>query len=583
MFFDALTMACVADELRTTLLGGRVQQVLLPDKLAVGIEIYAHRQRRYLLASAHTKLGRLTLASKKLRRGVEKQTGLLLLLRKYVRGAILSAIEQPPFERILHLKFDHVEWGCTELIIEVMGRHSNIILVDPGHHVMDAVKRVTPEMSRVRPILPNQPYSPPPPQDKLPPSELTEYRLRQILASAQEKTPVWRALVRGLQGMSPLLAREIAFRALGQPQAQVTQVERITPLLTTIGELLSPLDDGQWQPTVVLEDDQPAVYGPYPVTHRGEPQPVPSISQAIEAYTAAVATASPYAAAKRSVQGALTDARARLQRRRDALERALPQSGKADRWRQWGEWILAYAHTVTPGQTELVADTGTGESLHIPLDPAKSAVDNAQDCFARYRKVQRAAEEIPVELKKVDLALSDLEQLETDLALATNRPEIDAVRSTLSERGYIQAKKDKRPRPAHSTPLSLTSPDGFRILVGRNSRQNDEVTFQRAQRHDWWFHVRGAPGAHVIVRAGGQELPPDTIRRAAELAAFFSQLQDEIDVLVDYTERRHVRRIPGAAPGLVTYEQEETIRVAPRGPDQSHQQRDAGRFTEGDS
>jgi predicted ribosome quality control (RQC) complex YloA/Tae2 family protein len=556
----------MADELRKTILGGRVQQVLLPDKQAVGLEIYANRQRHYLLASAHSERGRLLLASEKLRRGVDKDTGLLLLLRKYARGAIVSAINQPPFERILHLEFDHPEHGCSELVVEVMGRHSNIILVGADGRVLDAAKRVGPHMSTVRPIFPRRPYAPPPPQAKLPPTELTEHRLRQILADFDPQTQVWRVLVQGLLGTSPLLAREIAFRALGHPRATLAQVDRLTPLLDATHQLVAPLADGQWLPTLIMDNDRPAGYAPYPVTHRGEPRPVPSISQAIELYMTTVADADPYAVARRPVRQAISAARARLERRRKALERSLREAAEAEEWRQSGEWILAYAHTITPGQDELLAETGDNVIKCIRLDPGKSAADNAQAYFVRYRKAQRAAEGGPARLEETNLALRDLEQLETDLELAANRPEIDAVRAALIEAGHLKAKKVKLPKTA-SIPLSLSSPDGMSILVGRNSRQNDDVTFRRAKGDDWWFHARGVPGAHVIVRSAGQSLPPDTIRNAAELAAYFSRLRDEPNVLVDYTQRRHVRRISGAAPGLVTYSHEQTIRVTPRSPD----------------
>jgi predicted ribosome quality control (RQC) complex YloA/Tae2 family protein len=569
MFFDALTMACIVDELRDRVLGGRVQQIVLPDHLTVGLEIYAQHQRWYLLASAHAEMGRLLMSSEKLRRGVDKEMGLLVLMRKHTRGAILSAIEQPPFERVARLEFDHPDWGSSELVVEIMGRHSNIILVDASQKVLDAVKRVGPQLSPSRPILPGQPYAPPPAQAKLTPTELTEYRLRQILDASEPESQVWQALVAGLRGMSPLLAREITYRALGQPRATVATVERLSPLLAAIRELLSSLENGQWQPTLALEGGRAVAYAPYRVTHRGAPQAMPTMSQAIEAYTTAMASADAYAAAKRPVQEAINAARARLQRRREALQRALDQAGEADQWRQWGEWLLVYAHTVVPGQTDLLADTGEGEPLYIPLDPLRSAADNAQTYFARYRKAQRAAEGGPARVQEVDLALRDLEQLETDLQLAASRPEIDEVRTALVTEGYVRANLRKQTGKARSQVLSLTSPDGLTILVGRNSRQNDEVTFHLAKGNDWWFHARGAPGAHVIIRTEGQEVSPSTIRQAASLAAHFSRLRDEPMVAVDYTQRRHVRRIPGAAPGLVTYTQEETIRVPPRGPDLS--------------
>jgi predicted ribosome quality control (RQC) complex YloA/Tae2 family protein len=578
MFFDALTMACVADELRDATLGGRVQQVLLPDALSVGLEIYAQRQRHYLLASAHAESGRVLLASEKLRRGVDKVMGLLLLLRKHVRGAILSAIEQPPAERVLRLEFNHPEWGCSDLMVEIMGRHSNLILVGAGGLILDAAKRVGPHMSASRPILPGQPYLPPPPQAKLAPSELTEYRLRQILGATEAGTQVWQALVGGLRGMSPLLAREITFRALGQARATVGRVERLTPLLEATRELLASLDSGDWQPSVVLDAGQPVVYAPYPPTHRGEPVGMPSMSQAIEMYVSATSRrpvtqdlepppgVDAYAAARRPLYEAIAAASARLERRRLAVQRPLREAAEADHWRRCGEWILAKAHTITPRQVELVAETGDGEILIVPLDPAKTAADNAQGYFARYRKAQRAAEGGPARLREVELAQRDLDQLQADLLLAADRSEIDAVRETLVEAGIMRATGARRPRATASKPLSVISPDGFAILVGRNSRQNDRLTFRQADGQDWWFHARGAHGAHVVVRSGGAKIPPGTIQRAAELAAHFSTQRSERKVAVDYTQRRYVRRIPHAAPGLVTYSHEQTIRVPPRGP-----------------
>jgi predicted ribosome quality control (RQC) complex YloA/Tae2 family protein len=567
MSFDALTMACIADELRSTVLGGRVQRVLLPNKLAVGLEIYAKHERHYLFASAHAERGRVHLASEKLRRGVDKETGLLLLLRKYARGAIVSAVSQPAFERVLHVEFDHPEWGCSELVFEIMGRHSNIILVGAGQRVLDAVKRVGSKLSSARPVLPGQPYAPPPPQAKLAPPDLTEFRLQQLLAKHPPEKQVWRALVEGLRGMSPLLAREIVFRTLGQPRAPISQVEFLTPLLETVRLLLGPLQSGEWQPTVVHREGRATVYAPYPVTHQGKPQPMASMSKAIEVYAGSLVSADPYAAAKRPVQQALTSARGRLERRQKALENSLKAAGDADQWRQRGEWILAYAHTLGPGQAELLAETEDAEIVCITLDPEKSPAENARDYFTRYRKAQRAVEGAPSRLQEIGLALRDLEQLETDLELAANRPEIDSVKATLIDAGYLRLRKGKLPKAVSSRPLSLTSRDGLGILVGRSSRQNDEVTFRRAKGDDWWFHARGVPGAHVIVRSQGAELPPDTIKRAAELAAYYSRSRNETAVLVDYTQRRHVRRIPGAAPGLVTYKQEQTIRITPRGPD----------------
>jgi predicted ribosome quality control (RQC) complex YloA/Tae2 family protein len=569
MFFDSLTLACIADELRATILGGRVQQTLLPDALSVGLEIYAGHERHYLLSSAHTEAGRVVLSSGKLRRGVEKEVGVQVVMRKYLRGAILASIAQPPFERILRLGFEHPEWGLTALFIEIMGRHSNIILVGSGTRVLDAVKRVGPQLSPARPILPGHPYVPPPPQGKLPPPELTEYRLQQMLAEEAPGTLLWRILVARLQGVSPLLAREVAFRALGDVRTTAGQVERLAPVRDALAELLAPLDTGRWQPTLGLEDGGPAAYAPYVITHRGDSQPAASMSAAVEEYTTAMASGDPYAAAKRPLRQAIAEARTRIDKRREALARSLAQAEEAEHLRERGEWILAYAHSIRPGQAELLAETGAGEPLRIPLDPELSPSENAQACFTAYRKAQRANEGVPALLQEAELALSDLAQLETDLDLAASRPDVEAVRAVLVDAGHLRPGKSRVPGGAPAGPLSLLSPEGLPILVGRSSRQNDEVTFRRASADDWWFHAHGVPGAHVIVRgASDRDLPPGTVQRAAELAAHFSASRREPTVLVDYTRRRHVRRIPGAAPGLVTYSQERTIRVEPHSPDE---------------
>jgi predicted ribosome quality control (RQC) complex YloA/Tae2 family protein len=280
-----------------------------------------------------------------------------------------------------------------------------------------------------------------------------------------------------------------------------------------------------------------------------------------------VATADPYAAAKRPVRQAIARARERLVRRREALARAQQAARDAERWREFGEWVLAYTHAVEPGQAELLAETGQGAPLRIPLDPALSAVDNAQAYFARYRKAQRAAEKVPAQLRRVALDLDDLEQLAADLELAESRPEVEDVRAVLVDAGHVKSKKRRRRGVPRSEPLALALPGDARAWIGRNSRQNDEVTFRRGRADDWWFHARGVPGAHVIVRATGDVLEPAAVARAAELAAHFSSLRAEPYVDVDYTRRRYVRRIPGAAPGLVTYSEEQTLRVAPRGPE----------------
>lgn len=565
--FDAWTMAAVADELKRTVIGGRFQAVVQVDAHSVGLELYAG-ERRYLLVSIHPQRARVHLMEEKPRRGAGKPTPLLLLLRKYVRGARLIAVQQPPFERILELRFQHSRQGATSLIAEVMGRHSNLILTDASGRILDALKRVGPDVSRARTVLPGQPYVPPPPQEKRSPLALTEASLRVVLASAPPGSPLWRALVAGVQGLSPLLAREIAFQALDDAEAKAdTGFDRLGAILEAVQALLSPAATARWQPCLIRREGKVVAYAAYPLTHLGEPEPVPSISAAIVAYQAQQDGEDAYRAIRTQVASKLAAAREKLIRQQDALQRQLVDPAALDQWRRSGEWILAYAHAIRPGQAWLEIDEGDGEKLRIQLDPARSPAENAQGYFERYRKGKRAMETVPALLRKLDAELAYLDELAHDLAQAEDRPQIAAVAAALAEAGYDRPRRRSDTRPDPGRPLRVETDDGFTIWVGRNSRQNEEVTFRLAAADDLWLHVVGVPGAHVVIQKKGGEVPDATIRRAAALAAYFSQAREEATVDVAVTKRRLVRRRPGGRPGQVTYRGERVVRVAPQLPE----------------
>lgn len=560
MYFDALTTAAIAAELRAVLLDGRVQQVLHPDRLSVALEIYAHRQRHYLFAGAHPQTARVHLLAAKPRRGSDGVTPLLLLLRKYVRGARLVDVHQPPAERVLHLAFDGTH-GAVTLIIEAIGRQSNLVLVGEDGAVLDAVKRVGPEINRYRVVLPSHAYVPPPAQNKLLPADVTEYRLRRILAEWPPDTLLRQALVGGIAGISPLAAREIVFRALGDADALIDAVERITPVLDAYRELtLEPP-----QPCLVSDEEgQVVAFAPYALTHMGTWKPVGSMSEAVAAYFGQEPGG--YQAAKASLFQAIEAGRKRLARRRSKLAEERESAGDPDTLKQMGEAILAYSYQIEPGQSELVVEWVAEEPLlHVKLDPKLSPSENAAVYFRRYRKAQRGAAEIPAQLAQVKAEGEYLEQLAQDLAMAENRPEIDAVGVALAETGYLKAGRKPAASPT-ARPLRFTSPDGFRVWVGKNALQNEELTFRRAAPDDLWLHARGVPGAHVIIQAEGRVVPEATVKWGAGLAAYYSRGRDDTQVAVDVVQRRHVRRLKGGRPGQVVYRHEGTLRVAPQLP-----------------
>ena len=545
----------MADELGALLVGGRVQEIVLVDDLTLGLEVYAGHERRYLLLSARPEQARVQLVEEKLRRGPERPLPLLLLLRKHLRGARLARVAQPGFERILSLEFE-APAGPLMVVAEVMGRRSNIIAVDGEGMVLDAIKRVRPEQSR-RPVLPHAPYLPPPPLHKASIAGLTPADLRRLLAESQE--PLWRGLVDQVAGMSPLLAREVVFRVAGDVEAIEASP---ADLLAAARALLVELPASHaWVPTVGLEDGRAVAYAPYALSHLPGQRQAPSMSAAIAAYVAQRGQAAPYAEAKARVRQELAEARARELRRRAAIARDLRPPEEIARLRESGEWILAYASQIGPRQEELVVEGSTGEALHIALDPERSAVENAQRYFRAYDNAKLAAEGGPQRLAAVDRALERLAQLETDLELAENRAEIDEVRAALVEAGYVQARK--APAGARSSgPRRLETEEGLVVWLGRNSRQN-ALVLQRAAPGDLWFHARGVPGGHAILVTGGRPAPEAAVERVAALAAYYSAARNEARVPVDVTERRHVRAIPGAGPGQVTYRHERTLVVAP--------------------
>lgn len=313
---------------------------------------------------------------------------------------------------------------------------------------------------------------------------------------------------------------------------------------------------------------------PYALTHCDRCEPVPSISRASAMPLGKERPTDAYAGARAEVRELVDEHIERQRARLASLERASVSAEELVELQLQGQAILAMAWAIAPGQEELVCRRGdfTGESgpegdaeLRVPLDPDLSPAENAQAVFRTYRKRQSAGEQVPEHVAETDRELTYLEQLRTDVDLAEDRPALEAVRLALQEAGYIVEDR-RRPRTERPGPLQIRIANGALILVGRNSAQNETVTFDLASPHDLWLHARGVPGAHVVLKKAGSEVVEEDVQLAAALAAYYSAAREESQALVDLTERRHVRRIPGGRSGMVTYRNERTLSVAPRGP-----------------
>lgn len=608
--YDVLTIAAVVDELSHTLENGRIQRIGLIDNRTIGAEIYARGHRHHLLASADDRLPRLRLASDMPSLDTALTTPFGLLLRKYLRGGVILGIDQPPLERLVrfsiarrlaplktaasHDKYaavlatDGEQFGDDDdgetpeededapltfvsLYVELMGRHSNLILVDDDGVIMESVKRVTPAMSRVRTVLPRQPYIPPPPPDRLDPGAIDQTTAERLLDSLQDDKDLARQIVATFRGVSPLMAREIAFR-MAEPNADLPAESgaRAMSLIRVMRELLDPLETRRWSPRLYREHgDQGAgavaAFAPLPMEHlaaRYAEESVVSISEAAALAESVTQAPSPmrHAQRRQRLLAHVNAARGKAERRVVALASEAARAANVERLREAGEAIYAHLWEIAPGQSELMID---GE--RIALDPALTPNENAQAYFERYRKAQSAERQLPGLEAESQAEIDYLDQLATLIAQAPGFSELEALAAEWTEHATpVEVKRPKR-KAAPRRPKALTDNQGNSVYIGRSGPQNDLLTFEIAGPDDTWLHARGVGGSHVIVRwrAPGDPEIPETLEAAASLAAWYSAARESGAVEVDVARRRYVRKIKGGGPGMVTYRNEKTVRVRP--------------------
>jgi predicted ribosome quality control (RQC) complex YloA/Tae2 family protein len=562
MNLDAFTIAALADELLDTIVGGRVQDVLDVDETSIGLEIYGNHARHYLLLNASAQSPRIHLVPDKLRRGLPQPTTLGLLLRRYVEGGRVTHVHQPPWERVLVIEIEGPE-GALAIVGELMDRRSNLLLVSDGR-ILDCVRRIGPHENRVRVSLPNHPYVPPPPQaGKVEPGAVDASVLAGFFADAAPRK-AHQVLSGRVFGISPLLGREILFRAAGDSEQPAAHADpsRVAEILH---DLSTPLLARRWQPGVCEQDGRVTAFSVYPITALPGWRPVESVSAALSAFYNAPTGIEAYEAAKAPVRAALAEAVGKVESKLNSLKRSLKDTAELEALRQSGELLLAYQYTLTPGQSELrAAYEVEGNELRIAIDPNLTALENAQRYFDRYNRAKRALEDVPALVAATEAELATLAQLGTDCDLAANWPDIDDVQQALDKLGYWRGTAPARAGGGRSGPLRVVSVDGFVVWVGRNSRQNENVTFDKAGPADWWLHARGVPGAHVVIKADGRTVPDGVFEQAAGLAAAYSAARGEARVVVDVTLRKYVKRIAGGGLGMVTYRNETTRTVKPQ-------------------
>ncbi|MBP3435439.1 MAG: NFACT family protein [Clostridia bacterium] len=565
MALDGAFLHCLRDELRLSLQESRIDKIHQPSKEELVFAMRGRNGTEKLYLSARVNSPRVQLTAVSLENPATPPP-FCMLLRKRLTGARLVDVRQPGLERVLYFDFDALnELGDTvrlTVAAELMGRHSNLILIGEGDRIVDAIKRVDLSMSPIRPILPGAPYLPPPSDasryDALlcEPSELADVVL-------QSGLPTDKALQSAVQGFSPLICREIAHR-VGEEVSR----ERLAEAIGRVREALQP--NGRRVPYLLYRPDgSPLEFSFLPITQYGldaTGREAPTFSALLDDFYAEKDAAERMRRCAHDITRTLTTVTERLIRKLDNQRRELAASGEREQKRLYADLINANLHAIPKGASSVDLMNYYDENcamLTVPLDPSLPAARNAQKYYKEYRKAKTAEEILQQQIALGENELLYLESVSDALSRAKDSRELEELRRELEQSGYLHAKKDKRRAAPPTKPLSFRSDDGFTILVGRNNVQNDQLTTRTAKGSDWWFHTKNIPGSHTVILTDGVEPPETTLRQAAILAATHSKAAASAQVPVDYTQIRHVKKPSGAKPGMVIYENNRTVYVTP--------------------
>ena len=568
MAIDAICLQAVAGELRPQLLGLRVDKVHQPARDQV---VLLFRGKRLLL-NAGAGAPRLQL-TEILRDNPAEPPMFCMLLRKHLSGARVAGLTQPPLERLVKIEFDASDElgraGRRTLVLEAMGRRSNLILLDGEGRVIDSLRRVDADMSAARQVLPGLFYQPPASTGRLPFLEETEAGFAARFAAVAAEKTLDAFLLDQYFGLSPLMARELAFQAAGDVDARVFQMGGPGPLWRALEGFQNRVREERFTPVCLLRDGKPLDFACVPVGQYGgaaECVAYPSFSALLDTFYEAREKQERARQRGADLLRAASTARDRLRRKLALQEKEYAATQDRDKLRIQGDLITANLYRMERGQTRLECENyyEAGAPTSIPLDPLLTPQQNAAKYYKRYAKAKTAEKYLR---EQMDLARRDLEYLESVLAeIAQAETEADYldIRAELREAGFLKKQgrgKKEKSRPA--APWEFCTSSGLRVLAGRNNRQNDKLTLKDADRRDLWLHTQKIHGSHVILRCAGRTPSEEDIAEAAMVAAWFSQARESGNVPVDYTEVRNVKKPAGGRPGMVIYTTCRTVNVTP--------------------
>lgn len=573
MAFDGIATACLTKELSDLLTGGRINKIAQTDSSELVLTIKPMMEkgggqvRLYLSADPSLPLCYLT---EKTRQAPLTAPAFCMLLRKHIQSGRIVSVTQPGLERIIRFEIEHLnEMGdlCRHtLVIEIMGKHSNLIFLDENEKVVDSIRRVSSLVSSVREVLPGRDYFIPSTQGKINPLEEKEDAFKEKLSQAGADPAG--LLMKTYTGFSRQMAEEILFRAClsHDRSASSMTAEEQTALWKVFSGLMEDIRKGAFSPAIYYKkaggSQVPADFSAVPMTMYGdmERRDYPSISSLLEAFYDQKNELTRIRQKSADLRHIVQTILERDIHKYDLQLRQIRDTEKKDKYRVYGELLNAYGYGVPEGAKSCLLDNYyTGEKLTVPLDPRLTPQQNAKKYFDRYTKLKRTYEALSRLTVEVKAEIDHLESIRTSLDLSTGEGDLAMIRKEMEDAGFIRRHADSkkgRSRTPQSRPLHYISSDGFDLYVGKNNLQNDELTFKMAAPSDIWFHANDMPGSHVILKARGlamNDIPDRVFEEAASLAAWYSSGRAQSKVEIDYLERRDVKKPGGARPGFVVY------------------------------
>lgn len=560
MAFDGITTACITNELQNALTGGRIYKISQPEDDELLITVRREKQQYRLLLSASASLPLAYLMPDNLPAPLTAPS-FCMLLRKHIQNGRIVSVSQPGLERIIRIEVEHLnELGdlCRKsLIIEIMGKHSNIIFCDDTSTVIDSIKRVSGMISSVREVLPGRPYFIPQTQEKTDPLDVGETDFYNILSA--RALPAFKALYMAFTGLSPVIAQEICWQAGidGDRPAQSLTSDEMKKLWNAIASLMQKVKDRAFFPNIVYENGLPREYACVPLTiyEKDRTKEYASVSELLHIFYAEKNTVTRIRQKSSDLRRIVQTALERNVKKYDLQLKQMKDTEKRETYKIYGELLNTYGYHVPEGSKSMEAvNYYTGEPVTVPLDPTLSPTENAKKYFEKYGKLKRTFEALSELTGQVRDEIRHLESISASLDIALKEEDLVQIREELIESGYIRRKGGAKKAKITSRPFHYVSSDGYDIYVGKNNYQNDELTFRFAEGGDWWFHAKGMPGSHVILKASREgEMPDRAFEEAGRLAAFYSKARGQQKAEIDYTLKKNVKKPGGAAPGFVVY------------------------------